>query len=232
MIEYVVIAGETLPVNTEAECKVACAALSAAGVNSAEVWRSPLASIEYIVDSGDPDAVKTGHILLADSDVDPVENGTAPSLATLLETIGVKSLAIFVGFRAKSPENDWPHFEWLVEITRGDITIRTPYKHGIGNIKPMPKTFRQDRSDSVRADLWLHEVKARIVPSAANVISTLIASSSGSDQTFQDWCSELGYSEDSRKALDTYLSCQVELVNLRRLLRQHFDAACEAAREE
>ncbi len=84
----------------------------------------------------------------------------------------------------------------------------------------------------MRANLWLHEVKARIVPSAANVVSTLLASSSGSDMTFQDWCSDFGYSDDSRKALDTYLSCQVELMNLRRLLRGHFNDAERAAQEE
>lgn len=217
MAEYVLIQGVEYPVDTEEQQTAASAALSAAGINSTRVWK---------------DGVSTERLILADTDVDPVENGTAPSLATILETIGVKSLAVFVGFRAKSPENDWPHFEWLMEITRGNVTIRTPFKQGIGNIKPMPKTYRQDRPDSVRAQCWLHEVKARIVPSPASVISTLIASSSGSDQTFQDWCSDAGYSDDSRKALDTYLACQVELMNLRRLLGQHFNAACEAAREE
>jgi hypothetical protein len=231
MTEYVVINGVTHAVNTESEIKAATSALTAAGVNSADVWRSPR-TLEDLLENGDPDAVKTGQVVLADGDVDPVENGTAPSLATVLELAGVKALAIFIGFRAKSPENDWPHFEWLVELTRDDVRYRVPFKQGIGNIKPMPKTFRQDRSDSVRANLWLHEVKARIVPSAAEVVATLIASSSGSDQTFHDWCGDLGYSEDSRKALETYLACQVELVNLRRLLGRHLSAAIEAARDE
>jgi len=77
MIEYIVINGETHAVNTESEIKAACRALSAAGINSAPVWRSPLASIEYIRENGDPDAFKTSQVVLADSDVDPVENGTA-----------------------------------------------------------------------------------------------------------------------------------------------------------
>ena len=232
MIEYVMIDGVAMPVNTESEIKAAARAMSEAGVNSTDVWRSPLASIEYIVENGDPDAVKTGQVVLADTDVDPVENGTAPSLATILETIGVKSSALFVDLHPKSPENDWPHFEWLVTLTRGDVSIRAPFKQGIGIVKPMPKTYRQDRPDSVRKEHWVHESKARIVPSAADVVSTLIASSSGSDQTFHDWCSDFGCSEDSRKALETYLVCQVELVNLRRLLGQHFNAAVEAARDE
>jgi hypothetical protein len=231
MTEYVVIDGRTLPVNTVPEIALATRALTEAGINSTEVWRSPH-DLEWIRENGDPDGVKTGHVLLADSDVDPVENGTAPSLATVLELVGVKALPIFIGYHPKSPENDWPHFEWLVTLERDDTKVRVPFKQGVGHVKPMPKTYRQDRSDSVRANLWLHEVKARIVPSAADVVSTLIASSSGSDQTFHDWCSDFGYSEDSRKALDTYLACQVELTQLRRLLGQHFSAAVEAARDE
>lgn len=79
MNEYVVIDGSTLPVNTESEIKVAASALSVAGVNSTAVWRSPH-TLEWIEENGDPDGVKTGHVLLADSDVDPVENGTAPGV--------------------------------------------------------------------------------------------------------------------------------------------------------
>lgn len=217
MIEYVMIGGKQYPIDTSEEIIAASRAMSAAGVNKLEILSND---------------VPTGRFVLADSDVDPVENGTAPSLATVLEIAGVKALAIFLGFRAKSPENDWAHFEWSVELTRGDVRYRVPFKQGIGNIKPMPKTFRRDRSDSVRANLWLHEVKARIVPSAASVVSTLIASSSGSDQTFHDWCGDFGYSEDSRKALETYLACQVELTQLRRLLGKHFSAAVEAASNE
>lgn len=70
MTEYVVIDGETLPVNTENEIRAAGAALSAAGVNSAKVWRSPH-SLEWIRENGDPDGVETSQVVLADTSVDP-----------------------------------------------------------------------------------------------------------------------------------------------------------------
>lgn len=76
MIEYVVIAGDTYPVNTVPEIAAATRALSEAGVNSTEVWRSPSDSIESIVANGDPDGVKTHYVLLADTNVDPTENGS------------------------------------------------------------------------------------------------------------------------------------------------------------
>lgn len=76
MIEYVVIAGDTYPVNTVPEIAAATRALSEARINSVPVWRSPADSIESIVANGDPDAVKTHYVLLADTNVDPAENGS------------------------------------------------------------------------------------------------------------------------------------------------------------
>jgi len=45
-------------------------------------------------------------------------------------------------------------------------------------------------------------------PDLADLVSCLVIDSQASDQSFADWCSDLGYDTDSRKALDTYLACQ------------------------
>lgn len=71
-LEYVTIDGRTLPVNTVPEIELATRALTEAGINSAEVWRSPH-GLEWIRENGDPDAVKTGHVLLAATDSGPTE---------------------------------------------------------------------------------------------------------------------------------------------------------------
>lgn len=76
--EYVVIGGQTWPVGSTDEIAAAESALTDAGVNSANVWRSPH-SLEWIRENGDPDGVQTHLVLLADTDVDPVANGTAPA---------------------------------------------------------------------------------------------------------------------------------------------------------
>lgn len=59
--EYVWIDGIARPVNTEEQQTAASRMLSEAGINSAVVWRN---------------GERTHLILLADSDVDPVANGT------------------------------------------------------------------------------------------------------------------------------------------------------------
>ena len=42
--------------------------------------------------------------------------------------------------------------------------------------------------------------------------------SNSSDCTFEDFCWELGYDTDSRKALETYLSCQENGSKLRKAI--------------
>lgn len=59
--ECVIIGGKIYPVETDTQEKLASRKLSEAGINSARVWRS---------------GVETRLVLLADTDVDPLENGT------------------------------------------------------------------------------------------------------------------------------------------------------------
>ena len=48
------------------------------------------------------------------------------------------------------------------------------------------------------------------------------------DETFSDWCSNYGYSDDSIKALNTYKQC----TEIAAALRKHFDrATLDAIRE-
>ena len=59
--EYVLIAGKQYACDTDTQQKVAASALSAAGINGARVFRN---------------GISTHLILLADTNVDPVANGT------------------------------------------------------------------------------------------------------------------------------------------------------------
>ncbi len=45
-------------------------------------------------------------------------------------------------------------------------------------------------------------------PSAASVLYYLLSDARLGSDTFEGFCGDLGYSTDSRKALETYLSCQ------------------------
>ena len=45
-------------------------------------------------------------------------------------------------------------------------------------------------------------------PGLAGILSSLLSDGQVASETFEDFCADLGYSTDSRKALDTYLACQ------------------------
>jgi hypothetical protein len=66
-------------------------------------------------------------------------------------------------------------------------------------------------------------------PQVADVVFSLVMDSSAADTTFEDWCSECGYDTDSRKALETYLLCQSNGTQIRKLLGKHFAAVRKAA---
>ena len=59
-------------------------------------------------------------------------------------------------------------------------------------------------------------------PTAADVLDCLASDSAGTDMDFESWASDYGYSEDSRKAEQTYKACQREAHKLQRFLGDDF----------
>ena len=55
-------------------------------------------------------------------------------------------------------------------------------------------------------------------PEVAEVLNCLASESSGTDQDFADWCSDLGYDADSREAERIYKVCLHQAGRLRRFL--------------
>ena len=60
-------------------------------------------------------------------------------------------------------------------------------------------------------------------PTAEGVLDCLLSDCQAGDQTFDEFCSELGYDSDSRKAHDTWQACAETAPKLRRLLGTDFD---------
>jgi hypothetical protein len=55
-------------------------------------------------------------------------------------------------------------------------------------------------------------------PKVSDVLYSLILDASASDENFDDWCDNFGYSSDSIKALNIYKQC----LDTARALRKHF----------
>lgn len=115
----------------------------------------------------------------------------------------------------------WPHFEWRVKLAIGDRWHLTEYKTGTGHINKRPPHYSESE--------WLADRRAPTVPTAAAVLASLLSDAQCAADTFEDFCSNLGYDTDSRKALETYLACQATGTAMRRFLGEHYQAVCDAA---
>jgi hypothetical protein len=65
-------------------------------------------------------------------------------------------------------------------------------------------------------------------PSAADVLMCLASDARCGEDSFEDFCSDLGYDQDSRKAEKTWRACKAIAPRLRRFLGDSFDRVANA----
>lgn len=94
----------------------------------------------------------------------------------------------------QTKRDDWDCDAWRVSFN-GKRVYETDYFTGLGHRKA-------------------GKVKA---PTAADVLYSLILDSSAGDQSFNDWCADYGYSNDSLSALNTYQACCKTSEELRKM---------------
>lgn len=128
--------------------------------------------------------------------------------------IDIESLPITVRYVGETVKDDnWKCFQWAVQIKTKAGVWDFPYYCGMGHVTK-PAKWRT----------W--KPKA---PSKADIMHILLADADFGEYSFNDFCSEAGYSNDSLKALDAYRACTTTAENI----RKHFDrATIEQLREQ
>ena len=115
---------------------------------------------------------------------------------------------------------------WNVFISFKDNKYITEYFTGIG-LRKLASNIQKDRNgfynkisgdfknmyDAAKAN-WLKTV----TPDGADVMYSLLMDAGYGTETFDDFCDNLGYSNDSIKALNIYLKCQKIKASLIKLL--------------
>ena len=142
----------------------------------------------------------------------PILSGAVTMKATLLRR------------PVKPKSEDWREtaFHWRVFLSCDGRTMETDFYCGAGWVEKL-KPYQIQRNRSVPG-YWKAKPKP---PTSADVLSSLIMGANSSDSTFPDFCADMGYSEDSRKALETYLQCQDSGVKVRALLGPFFGPISE-----
>jgi hypothetical protein len=75
----------------------------------------------------------------------------------------------------------------------------------------------------------IRAVQASWLPLPVDVIQSLLMDATG--ESFEEWCGNLGYDTDSRKALATWEACRESDRVCRGIFGAAFDEACDIARE-
>jgi hypothetical protein len=99
------------------------------------------------------------------------------------------------------------------------------YNESFPNSHPYMVTLRYGRR-SMRVPFYMGPALTD-EPTAADVLSCLILDASATEISFEEWCADLGYDEDSRKAEATYRACVKNGQKVRRLLGDAFDTVAE-----
>lgn len=97
---------------------------------------------------------------------------------------------------------DWPHFAWSVLIS-DEVFV---YKTGIRHVKQLSK----------------HK-QVPIVSTIESIVENLLLDSAAINMSWDDWCGDYGYSNDSLAALDIYRACLDSGKRLRRALGESWD---------
>lgn len=107
-----------------------------------------------------------------------------------LKDLGIQTRAILTQKGAN--KDGWKHDAWLYNIGGEQFTFMTGI--GLRNVNGTP-----------------------VPPTAAGVIYSVLLDANASNNTFEDFCDELGYDTDSRKTLKTYIACQENGTKLRKI---------------
>lgn len=131
-----------------------------------------------------------------------------------------------VSFRAacmgETTRDNWQCDEWRITFSLGKESEIFQYFTGLGHRVETPEYQRamyglEKASPRCIARVAAEKLKKPKAPYAADVIHTLALDAQFANGTFEDFCGDLGYDTDSRKALENYLQCQRDGERFRRV---------------
>jgi len=128
-------------------------------------------------------------------------------VAQFLSTISVSFSASYMCETKR--DNDWTCDQWRVTFARpSKMDLTEFYFTGTGLRKQVQKMPQPPfRKGTVAYAKWEKTAFKPQAPSAADVLYSLVRDAEAMHESFGDWCSGLGYDEDSMKAFRIYQDC-------------------------
>lgn len=128
------------------------------------------------------------------------------------EFIKAANVSFSVALVGATKRDDWECDKWRVTIKTARIEFTSEFFTGTGhrvdtvNTRMLRAHLKGCHPNSIAWQNMLKRMKPE-APCAASVLYSLVSDGAAIDQSFTDWCDELGYDTDSRKALQTYEAC-------------------------
>jgi hypothetical protein len=138
---------------------------------------------------------------------------------TLPEILGEIGLTCEAKLKGADTRDGWECDVWDCVLKFKARELKTEFRTGAGWRAKLKFPYSRNRdliAHPETARPW--QLSKRKTPSAADIISSLCLDAQSGEETFSDFCGNMGYSEDSRKALEVYLKCQEGAVKIRRFL--------------
>jgi hypothetical protein len=147
-------------------------------------------------------------------------DNTRAAVAALLERNNVTFSAVLLGERTR---DGWKHDAWAITLSRDGHSEDFDFYTGTGLREyvtgPKNPTIAQAcRPGTIGRKEYDKRHLRPVPPHAADVLYSLVRDAEAGNMTFCEWCSELGFDTDSRKAEATYRACQDSADKLARVL--------------
>lgn len=156
---------------------------------------------------------------------------TKKTLSDYLETIGFE---YSVEYKGEQTRDKWQCDAWLFTVGAGEFDYYTGLgyrrlsdydRNRVEHSYPLPRHPRTVHYMNYVAAL--EKAKKPVPPPIAGLLYSIIMDGMACDMTFEDWCGDLGYDTDSRKALETYLLCQSTSAKYKKIFKSEQRAIIE-----
>lgn len=150
------------------------------------------------------------------------ETNTDEKVSALLKQHGISYSAQHVRATTKKDTPDakpWECDQWSIKFALGNTAESFDYFTGTGHRKPtLPMPTPPYRKGTIAYEGWARLSLRPVAPSAASVLHSILLDSEAAKVSFNEWCSEYGYNNDSIKAEQTYRACQENADRLVRIM--------------
>lgn len=140
------------------------------------------------------------------------------NLRQLIQKIGIAST--YIGLVPKTGPESWAQYAFSIQIGKGGHFFE--YRLGVGHASEKPIKGEGRRVERVPHYKFEGETVFLLHPDPVQVFHCLIQDGRAGESTFSDFCADLGYSNDSISALETYRKCQDNGTKLRQALGPHY----------